>query len=102
MALCVYRELLDFLLVYDVEGQKIVTALRMEIGYQSATRHRYFKEQNVFFRDIVYSFMLRQNLSKNSTKAWRSVLEKDLCDFLRVKLPQGFPDKITLTQAENL
>jgi hypothetical protein len=97
-----YREMLDFLLVYEVEGQKMITAIRMEIGYQSPARYQNLKEQNVAFRDIVYSFLLRQNLSGNSVKSWHSVLEKDLADFLRVKLPQSYPDKILLTQVENL
>ncbi len=97
-----YREMLDFLLVYEIEGQKMLTAIRMEIGYQSPLRYQNLKEQNVVFRDTVYSFLLKQNLSGNSVKSWHSVLEKDLADFLRVKLPQSYPDKILLTQVENL
>jgi len=97
-----YREMLDFLLVYEVEGQKMITAIRMEIGYQSPMRYQNFKEQNVAFRDTVYSFLLKQNLPGNSVKSWHSVLEKDLVDCLRVKLPQSYPDKILLTQVENL
>ncbi|MGO9417632.1 MAG: hypothetical protein ACLP51_21150 [Syntrophobacteraceae bacterium] len=97
-----YREMLDFLLVYDVEGQKMITALRMEMGYMSPMRYQNFKEQNVAFRDTVYSFLLKQNMPGNSVKSWHSVLENDLADFLRVKLPQGFPDKILLTQVEDL
>jgi hypothetical protein len=97
-----YREMLDFLLVYEVGGQRMITAIRVEIAYQSPTRYQYFKEQNVAFRDTVYAFLLGQNLSGNSAKSWHSVLEKDLLDFLRVKLPQNFPDKIVLTQIENL
>ncbi len=97
-----YREMLDFLLVYEVEGQKMITAIRMEIGYQSPTRYQNFKEQNVAFRDTVYSFLLKQNLSGNSVKSWHSVLEKDLLDCLRVKLPQSYADTILLTQVENL
>jgi len=97
-----YREMLDFLLVYEVEGQKMITAIRMEIGYQSPMRYQNFKEQNVAFRDTVYSFLLKQNLPGNSVKSWHSVLEKDLVDCLRVKLPQSYPDKILLTQLENL
>jgi hypothetical protein len=97
-----YREILDFLLAYDVRGQRMLTALRMEVGYQSPARYLYFREQNVAFRDTIYAFMLRQNLSGNSVKSWHSLLEKDLLDFLRVKLPQGFPDTICLTQVEDL
>jgi hypothetical protein len=97
-----YREMLDFLLVYDVEGQKMITALRMEMGYMSPMRYQNFKEQNVAFRDTVYSFLLKQNMPGNSVKSWHSVLENDLGDFLRVKLPQGYPDKILLTQVEDL
>ena len=51
-----YREMLDFLLVYEIEGQKMITAIRMEVGYQSPTRYQNFKEQNVAFRDTVYIF----------------------------------------------
>ena len=97
-----YREMLDFLLVYEIEGQKMITAIRMEIGYQSPTRYQNFKEQNVAFRDAVYSFLLKQNLSGNSVKSWHSVLEKDLLDCLRAKLPQSYADTIVLTQVENL
>jgi hypothetical protein len=97
-----YREMLDFLLVYEVEGQKMITAIRMEIGYQSPTRYQSFKEQNVAFRDTVYSFLLKQNLPGNSVKSWHGVLEKDLVDCLMVRLPQSYPDKILLTQVENL
>jgi len=97
-----YREMLDFLLVYEIEGQKMITAIRMEIGYQSPVRYQNLKEQNVVFRDTVYAFLLKQNLSGNSVKSWHCVLEKDLADFLRVNLPQSYPDKILLTQVENL
>jgi len=97
-----YKEMLDFLIVYEVEGQKMLTAIRMEIGYQNPVRYQNLKEQNVAFRDTVYFFLLKQNLSGNSVKSWHSVLEKDLADFLRVKLPQSYPDKILLTQVENL
>ena len=97
-----YREMLDFLLVYEVEGQKMITAIRMEIGYQSPMRYQNFKEQNVAFRDTVYSFLLKQNLPGNSVKSWHCVLEKDLVDCLMVRLPQSYPDKILLTQVENL
>jgi hypothetical protein len=97
-----YREMLDFLLVYEVGGQRMITAMRMEIGYQNPSRYQYFKEQNVAFRDTIYTFLLKQNPSGNTVKYWHSLLEKDLVDFLRVKLPQSFPDKIRLTQVENL
>jgi len=97
-----YREMVDFLLVYEIEGQKMITAIRMEVGYQSPTRYQNFKEQKVTFRDVVYSFLLKQNLSGNSVKSWHSVLEKDLLDCLRVKLPQSYADTIVLTQVENL
>jgi hypothetical protein len=96
-----YREMLDFLLVYDVEGQRMITALRMEVGFQSPTRYQHYKEQNVIFRDTIYAFLLRQNLAGNSGKAWRSILEKGLLDFMRAKLPQSSPDNIALTQVEN-
>jgi hypothetical protein len=65
-------------------------------------RYQNLKEQNVVFRDTVYAFLLKQNLSGNSVKSWHCVLEKDLADFLRVNLPQSYPDKILLTQVENL
>ena len=97
-----YREMLDFLIVYEIEGQKMLTAIRMEIEYQSPVRYQNLKEQNVAFRDTVYFFLLKQNLPGNSVKSWHSVLEKDLVDFLMVRLPQSYPDKILLTQVENL
>ena len=97
-----YREMLDFLLVYEVEGQKMITAIRMEIGYLCPTRYQNFKEQNVAFRDTVYSFLLKQNIPGNSVKSWHSALENDLVDCLRMRLPQNYPDKILLTQVENL
>ena len=80
----------------------MIAAIRMEIGYQSPTRYQNFKEQNVAFPDAVYSFLLKQNLSRNSVKSWHSVLEKDLLDCLRAKLPQSYADSIMLTQVENL
>lgn len=97
-----YREMVDFLLVYEIDGQKMITAIRMEVGYQSPTRYQNFKEQKVAFRDVIYSFLLKQNLSGNSVKSWHSVLEKDLLDCLRAKLPQSCADTIVLTQVENL
>jgi len=97
-----YREMVDFLLVYEIEGQKMITAIRMEVGYLSPTRYQNFKEQKVAFRDAVYGFLLKQNLSGNSVKSWHSVLEKDLLDCLKAKLPQSYADTIVLTQVENL
>ncbi|MGO9376528.1 MAG: hypothetical protein ACLQBD_31155 [Syntrophobacteraceae bacterium] len=97
-----YREMVDFLLVYEIEGQRMITAIRMEVGYQSPTRYQNFKEQKVAFRDVIYNFLLKQNLSGNSVKSWHSVLEKDLLDCLMAKLPQSCADTIVLTQVENL
>lgn len=97
-----YREMLDFLLVYEIDGQKMVTAIRMEVEFQNPTRYQNFKDQNVAFRDTVYSFLLQQSLSRNTVKAWHSILGKDLLDCLRVKLPQSYADTIRLAQVENL
>ena len=97
-----YREMVDFLLVYEIEGQKMITAIRMEVGYQSPTRYQNFKDQKVAFRDVIFSFLLKQNMSGNSVKSWHSVVEKDLLDCLRAKLPQSYADTIVLTQVENL
>ncbi|MHC1725546.1 MAG: hypothetical protein AB9866_05975 [Syntrophobacteraceae bacterium] len=97
-----YREMLDFLLLYDVGGQKMITALRMEFGYQSPSRYQNFKEQNVLMRDTVYSFLLKQNLSRHTVKSWHSVIERDLLEYLRVQLPHSQADSIRLTQVENL
>ena len=96
-----YREMINFLLVYEIEGQKMITAIRMEVGYQSPTRYQNFKEQKVAFRDEIYSFLLKQNLPGNSEKSWHAVVEKDLLDCLKAKLPQSYADTIVLTQVEN-
>jgi hypothetical protein len=97
-----YREMLDFLLAYEIDGHRMITAIRMEVGFQNPTRYQNFKDQNVIFRDTVYSFLSQQNLSRNTAKSWHSVLGKDLVDCLRVKLPQSYADTIQLTQVENL
>ncbi len=97
-----YRETFDFLLLYEVEGQKTMTALRMEVSYQSPTRYQNFKEQIVLFRDTIYNFLLKQNPSRNTVQSWHSVVEKDLLDYLKAKLPQSCADTIQLTQVENL
>jgi len=97
-----YREMADFLVLFDVEGQKMMTAFRMEFGFRSPKRHQNFKEQNVLFRETVYSFLLRQNLPRNSAKAWHSIIEKELLDYLKAKLPDSQAESIRLTQVENL
>jgi hypothetical protein len=97
-----YREMLDFLLVYEIDTQNMITAVRMEVGFQNPTRYQNFKDQNVAFRDTVYSFLLQQNLSGSTLKSWHSIVEKDLLDYLRVKLPQSYADTLGLAQVENL
>ncbi len=96
------RETPEFLLVYEIDGQKMITAIRMEIEFQNPARYQNFKDQNVAFRDTVYSFLLQQNLSRNTVKTWHSILGKDLLDCLKVKLPQSYADAIRLAQIENL
>ncbi|MEN6441083.1 MAG: hypothetical protein ABFD97_21150 [Syntrophobacter sp.] len=97
-----YREMLDFLVLNETEGQKTLTLFRMEIAYHSPSRFKNFKEQNVIFRDTIYSFLLKQNSSRNTTRSWHNVVEKELLDYIRVKLPQSHADAIKLTQVENL
>ncbi len=97
-----YREVLDFLLVYEIDSQKMITAIRMEVGFQNPTRYQNFKDQNVAFRDTVYSFLQQQNMSGNTIKSWHPIIEKDLLDYLKVKLPQSYADAIRLGQIENL
>jgi hypothetical protein len=97
-----YREVLDFLLVYEIDGQEMITAIRMEIEFQNPARYQNFKDENVAFRDTVYAFLLQQNLSRNTVKTWHSILEKDLLDCLKVKLPKSYADTIRLAQVENL
>jgi len=97
-----YREMLDFLVLNETQGQKTLTLFRMEVAYHSPTRYKNFKEQNVIFRDTIYSFLLMQNSSRNTTRSWHNVIEKELLDFIRVKLPQSHADGIKLTQVENL
>ena len=97
-----YREMLDFIILNETDRQKTMVALRMEFAFHSPTAYQNFKDQNVIFRDTVYSFLLRQNALRNTHNSWHTVVEKDLLDYLRVKLPQGKADQIRLTQVENL
>lgn len=96
-----YRQVLDFLLAYPVEGQEMITTIRMEVGYTSPARYRNFKERNVAFRDMVYNFLMNQNPSRNSVKSWHSVVEKSLLDYLRVEMPRGYPASIRLAQVKD-
>jgi hypothetical protein len=97
-----YRDMLDFLLLYELHSQKMLTAIRMEVAFQSPTRYQNFKDRNVAFRDTVYAFLIQQNLQGNTLQSWHSVIEKDLADYLKVKLPQSYADAIKLAQVENL
>lgn len=96
------RDMLDFLIVYQVQGREVITALRMEAMFQSLLKYEKFKKEPVIFRETVYDFLLRQNAPDNTAKSWRSVFEENLLDYLRIKLPESCPDKIRLTQIENL
>jgi flagellar basal body-associated protein FliL len=97
-----YREILDFIILNEAEGRRTMVALRMEFGFNNPSTYQNFKDQNVTFRDAVYSFLLRQNAQRNTPNTWHTVVEKDLFEYLRVKLPQSKADKIRLTQVENL
>jgi len=97
-----YREILDFIILNETERNKTMVALRMEFAFHSPATYQNFKDQNVLFRDTVYSFLLRQNALKNTHGSWHTVVEKDLYEYLRVKLPQSKADQIRLTQVENL
>jgi flagellar basal body-associated protein FliL len=97
-----YHEMLDFIILNETEGHKTMLALRMEFTFHNPATYQNFKEQNVVFRDMVYSFLLRQNALRNTSSSWHTVVEKDLFEYLRVKLPQSKADQIRLTQVENL
>lgn len=96
------REMLDFLITYKVQGQEMVTALRMEVGFNSLAKYKDFQKHTVIFRQAVYNFLLSQNAANNTLKAWDSVFAKNLLDYLRGNLPRICPDRIRLTQLENL
>jgi hypothetical protein len=97
-----YREILDFFILNETDRQKTMVALRMEFTFHSPAAYQVFKDENVHFRDTVYSFLLRQNALRNTRPSWHTVVEKDLFEYLRVKLPQSKADQIRLTQVENL
>jgi flagellar basal body-associated protein FliL len=97
-----YREMLDFLILNETDHQKTLVALRMEFTFHSPAAYQSFKDQNVAFRDTVYSFLQRQNALRNTHNSWHTVVEKDLFEYLKVKLPQTKADQIRLTQVENL
>jgi flagellar basal body-associated protein FliL len=97
-----YREMADFIVLNETDRQKTMIALRMEFAFHSPAAYQNFKDQNVIFRDTVYSFLQRQNALRNTHTSWHTVVEKDLFEYLRVKLPQSKADQIRLTQVENL
>jgi len=97
-----FRDTIDFLVYNEVENQKTLTMFRMELCFHSPSAFQNFKEQNVLFRETVYGFLLKQNTSRNTLKMWQAVVEKDLLNFIKVKLPQSQADIIRLTQVENL
>jgi len=97
-----YREMLDFLVLNEVEGQKTLTLFRMELAFHSPKRYQAFKEQTVQFRETIYSFLQKQNSNRNTSRSWQVLVEKDLLDYLRLKLPNSRADGLKLTQLENL
>lgn len=97
-----YREMLDFLVLDSSESQKTLTMLRIEVGFRRPSTYQNFKDQNVLFRDTVYSFLKGQNASRNTSRSWQTVIEKDLFDYMRAMLPESSVDTIRLTQVENL
>lgn len=97
-----YREMLNFLLLGLAEGQKTITAIRMEVEYHSPSRYQNFKEQNVLFRETVYSFLQKQNASRNTTRSWQVAIERELLDYIRITLPLSRADSLKLAQVENL
>jgi hypothetical protein len=97
-----HREMLDFFVLEETGGQKTITVFRMEIAFSSFSRYHDFKEHNIAFRNTIYAFLLAQDASKNNHRAWQEIVEKDLFDFLRAKLPDSKPDTLRLTQVENL
>ncbi len=97
-----YREMLDFLVLNEAEDQKTITSLRIEVCFSSPSRYQVFKDQNVVFRDTVYFFLQKQNASRNTTRNWQTLVEKELLEYLKVSLPQSWADAIKLTQVENL
>ncbi|MFZ2445906.1 MAG: hypothetical protein WAW37_06080 [Syntrophobacteraceae bacterium] len=97
-----YREMLDFLVLNESEEQKTITSFRLEFAFHSPSRYQNFKERNVVFRDTVYSFLQQQNATRNTSRNWQTLVEKDLLDYIRVTLPQSRSDAIRLTQVENL
>lgn len=97
-----YREMLDFLVLNELDNQKTITSFRLEVAFCSPSRYQSFKEQNVMFRDTVYSFLQKQNSSRNTARNWQTVVENELPEYLKVKLPQSWADAIKLAQVENL
>ncbi|MCE5334537.1 MAG: hypothetical protein LLG06_08080 [Desulfobacteraceae bacterium] len=96
-----FREMLNFLIAVDAQGRKTVTAFRLEVGFQSASRYRNFKENSVMFRDTVYAYLLKQNIARQTSKSWHEVLGRDLIEYIGAKLPQSRADTIKLTQIES-
>ncbi len=97
-----YRVMLDFLIAYQVQGREMITAFRMEALFRSMLKYKNFKQNTVLFRQTVYNFLLRQNAADNTVQSWHSVFQNNLLDFMRVNLPASCPDRIRLTQVENL
>lgn len=97
-----YQDKLDFFILANAESEKSILSLSIEFEFQSNGAYQRFKDESVFFRDVVYRFLETGRPGKNSQKAWGQIIQHDLQEHLKTTLPHVYPERMRIDRFEKL
>jgi|GEM_PF-4848996 len=81
---------IDLIFAAESREEEIrIVVMEIRLDFKDVDSSRYFKENVVRYRDVVYRFLSSRKPPKNSYRHWQALLEDDLRTHLQETLPRG-------------
>jgi flagellar basal body-associated protein FliL len=79
----------NFLLFMNASGKKKdLLKVDVEMDFWSLQAYEQFKNKQIYYNDIIYKFLRKQEPPENSFQNWGKILERDLFEILKNNYPE--------------
>jgi hypothetical protein len=83
-----YEREINFLILTGAPGKKDLLMLDLELNFNALDAYDKFKDKQVLYSDVIYSYLLKQQPPDNSIQQWEKILERDLLENLKTDCPE--------------
>jgi hypothetical protein len=93
---------LEFLFLSVSQQGRDLLSLGVDLELEGNESRDFYTLNELFFRETIYAFLMRQKPSQNTYRSWQSILEKDLPEHLGNTMPQCRIRTFTIVKLERL